>query len=79
ELILDSEVVAMEDGEPMAFQEVLKRLRRKYEIEEKKEEINLEIQIFDVLYRDDEGELVDLPLRERYEHLADVTGVNVAE
>ncbi|MDY6779141.1 MAG: ATP-dependent DNA ligase [Halobacteria archaeon] len=69
-LILDAEVVATEDGDPLAFQEVLRRLRRKYRIDEMRDEVELELHVFDLLYRD--AELIDLPLRERYEHLEDV-------
>ncbi|XGI83907.1 ATP-dependent DNA ligase [Halorutilales archaeon Cl-col2-1] len=71
-LILDSEVVAVEEGEPLAFQEVLRRFRRKYDVERMTDEVELQVNVFDVLYRSTEGELIDLPLRKRYDHLSEV-------
>lgn len=71
EVILDCEVVAYEDGEPLDFNDMQKRLNRKYNIEEKVEEINLDIKVFDILYN--EGEvLIDKPLKKRREILEQV-------
>lgn len=77
ELILDAEVVAMSDGETLAFQEILRRLRRKYRVEEMQEEVELDIRVFDALYRD--GVLIGQPLRERYEVLEEVAGYVCAD
>lgn len=63
--ILDGEAVAYDrSGKPKAFQYILRRLRRKYGIEEKKEEIPIHIFLFDCLYVDGES-LIDMPLKER--------------
>jgi len=67
--ILDAEVVAVgDDGKPLPFQQVLRRLRRKYDVEEMQEEVELKLYVFDILYRDGEA-VIDLPLRGRYEAL----------
>lgn len=72
DIVLDGEVVATEDGEPLAFQELLRRLRRKYGVEEMRDEVSVDVQVFDVLYR---GEaLIDRPLVERRRHLVEVAG-----
>jgi DNA ligase-1 len=71
EVILDSEVVSYADGEPLDFNEMQKRLNRKYDVEEKSEEINLEIKVFDIIYL--EGEvLIDKTLEERRNILSEV-------
>jgi DNA ligase-1 len=67
DVILDAEVVAVEDGEPLPFQEVLRRLRRKYRVDEMRDEVELGVHVFDVLY--DGGAVIDEPLRERYDRL----------
>jgi DNA ligase-1 len=66
-VILDAEVVAVEDGEPLPFQEVLRRLRRKHHVDEMRDEVELELHVFDVLY--DGGAVIDETLRERYDRL----------
>jgi DNA ligase-1 len=64
-VILDGEVVALgKDGRPMAFQEILKRFRRKYEISETALEIPLSLNLFDIMYLNGES-LIDKPLKER--------------
>ncbi|MDY6775192.1 MAG: ATP-dependent DNA ligase [Halobacteria archaeon] len=78
-LILDSEVVAVEDGEPLAFQEVLRRFRRKYDVDRMTDEVELQVNVFDILYRENQGELIDLPLRQRYSHLDEVVPCNSAD
>jgi len=66
EVILDGETVAIDrkTGKPRAFQDILKRFRRKYDIEKMIKEIPFETYIFDVLYAD--GRLmIDEPFKER--------------
>lgn len=70
DLILDAEVVAVGDEGPLPFQEVLRRLRRKYRIEEMRDEVELELYVFDVLYEGD-GALIDDTLRGRHETVAE--------
>ncbi|KUH31935.1 DNA ligase [Thermococcus celericrescens] len=67
--IVEGELVAVGDGgKPRPFQYVLRRFRRKYNIEEMIEKIPLELNLFDVLYVDGEG-LIDTPFSERRERL----------
>jgi DNA ligase-1 len=63
--ILDGEAVAIgKDGRPMAFQEILKRFRRKYNVEKLAARIPLRLFLFDLIYLDGKS-LTDLPLTER--------------
>ena len=48
--ILDGEVVATEDGEPLPFQEVLRRFRRKHDVERAREAVELDLYVFDCLH-----------------------------
>ncbi|MCJ7445584.1 MAG: ATP-dependent DNA ligase [Methanotrichaceae archaeon] len=65
EAILDGEVVALsESGRPRAFQEILKRFRRKYNVKKLVSEIPLSLFLFDIIYFDGKS-LVNLPLFER--------------
>ncbi len=74
DVILDGEVIAVKNGNPRPFQFVLRRFRRKHEVEAYTEEIELVPHIFDILYHDGES-LIDTPLRERRNRLeAAVTG-----
>lgn len=72
--ILDAEVTAVdpETGETLPFQEVTKRVGRKHGIEEKQEEINTHLHVFDILYADGDT-LIDEPLVDRHEQLREVT------
>ncbi|WP_158057507.1 ATP-dependent DNA ligase LigA [Halorussus halophilus] len=69
--ILDGEVVAMEDGEPLPFQEVLRRFRRKHDVARAREEVELDLFAFDCLHADGD-DLLRTPLVERHERLEDV-------
>jgi DNA ligase-1 len=69
DVILDGEVIAIKEGRPMPFQSVLRRFRRRYDIAEAREAIQLVPHIFDILYLDGET-LIDLPLAERRIRLA---------
>jgi DNA ligase-1 len=63
--ILDGEAVAVdEDGKPRAFQEILKRFRRKYDVKEKAVGIPIQLNLFDIMYLNGKT-LIDLPLVER--------------
>ncbi|MBN2110779.1 MAG: ATP-dependent DNA ligase [Methanosarcinaceae archaeon] len=68
--ILDSEAVAIdENGRPRAFQDILKRFRRKYDVHSTAKEIPLTLNIFDIMYLNGES-LIDEPLVKRRELLA---------
>ncbi|HDZ35312.1 MAG TPA: ATP-dependent DNA ligase [Thermococcus sp.] len=70
--IVEGELVAVgEEGKPRPFQYVLRRFRRKYNIEEMVEKIPLELNLFDVLYVDGEA-LIDTPFAERRKKLEEI-------
>jgi DNA ligase-1 len=73
--ILDGEVVAVdENGRPRPFQDVLRRFRRKYDVEATRDEVALDCVFFDCLHHDG-TDLLDAPLAERHAHLRDALGV----
>jgi DNA ligase-1 len=71
DVILDGEVIAIKDGKPMPFQSVLRRFRRRHDIAEAQEAIEMVPNVFDILYLDGET-LIDLPLKERRKRLETV-------
>ncbi len=81
--ILDGEVVAVDDdGSPLPFQEVLRRFRRKHDVERAREEVPVSIRLFDCLHADGE-DLLDAPFAERHARLeavvADAESETVSE
>ncbi|QUO47376.1 ATP-dependent DNA ligase LigA [Halorubrum ruber] len=67
--ILDGEVVAVdEEGNPLPFQEVLRRFRRKHDVDRMRETVSLRLHAFDCLHADGD-DLLDRPLRDRHERL----------
>jgi DNA ligase-1 len=60
-----------EDGKPRAFQEILKRFRRKYDVKEKAAGITFQLNLFDIMYLNGKT-LIDLPLIERRKALSPV-------
>ncbi|MCK9276686.1 MAG: ATP-dependent DNA ligase [Methanoculleus sp.] len=77
DVILDGEAVAVRDGRPMPFQYVIRRFRRKHQVDSMMEKIELVPRVFDILYLDGET-LMDRPLRERRRLLEEVLGAHVA-
>ncbi|WP_406657822.1 ATP-dependent DNA ligase [Methanolobus sp. ZRKC2] len=68
--ILDGEAVAIdEEGHPRAFQDILKRFRRKYDVHSTAKEIPLTLNIFDIMYLNGKN-LIDEPLVKRRELLS---------
>jgi len=67
--ILDGEVVAVDDaGDPLAFQHVLRRFRRKHEIERMVDEVTLRLHAFDCLRAGSQG-LLKRSLVDRHRRL----------
>lgn len=65
-MILDGEVIAYQDGEVAPFQAILQRFRRKENIDEIRQKIQVKYKIFDILMLDDEW-VGDRPAHERYD------------
>ena len=75
-VILDGEVVAMDDdGDPLPFQEILRRFRRKHDVGRMREEVRVELRAFDCLHADGD-DLLDDPLSARHDRLAAVFGAD---
>ncbi|NOZ58322.1 MAG: ATP-dependent DNA ligase [Euryarchaeota archaeon] len=73
EAIVEGEAVAIDPKtrRPRAFQDILRRFRRKYDVEKMMEEIPFETYLFDILYL--EGEvMIDLPFEKRRQKLGEV-------
>ncbi|SES68401.1 DNA ligase-1 [Methanococcoides vulcani] len=69
--IIEGEAVAVDEhGNPRAFQDILKRFRRKYDVETTVREIPLILNLFDILYLNGEV-LIDTPLTDRRTVLVD--------
>jgi DNA ligase-1 len=72
--IIDGEVVAVDEaGEPLPFQQVLRRFRRKHDVAKAREDVRLRLHAFDCLHADGE-DLLDAPLSVRHERLTEVVG-----
>ncbi|MFB6217581.1 MAG: ATP-dependent DNA ligase LigA [Halobacteriaceae archaeon] len=76
--ILDGEVVAVDDGDPLPFQEVLRRFRRKHDVAAAREAVAVEFHAFDCLHAGGE-DLLEAPLVERHDRLADLVGDAAAD
>ena len=72
--ILEGEVIAVgEAGQPLPFQQLMRRLGRVHDIEALREEVPVKLYLFDLLYAD--GEVwIDRPHQERAEKLQRVRG-----
>jgi DNA ligase-1 len=68
--IVDCEIIPFEHS-PKAFQELIKRLRRKHRVAEFAREIPVKLYVFDLLYLDGAA-LIDTPLLKRRELLSTV-------
>ncbi len=66
--IVDCEIIPFEHS-PKAFQELIKRLRRKHRVEEFARKIPVKLYVFDLIYLDGTA-LIDTPLLKRRELLA---------
>ena len=70
--ILDGEVVAVDEGgDPLPFQEVLRRFRRKHDVAKAREDVTVRPVFFDCLHVGGE-DLLEAPLTERHARLEDL-------
>ncbi|MFW5964245.1 MAG: ATP-dependent DNA ligase LigA [Natronomonas sp.] len=77
--ILDGEVVAVDEaGDPLPFQEVLRRFRRKHDVAATRENVAVELHAFDCLHAHGD-DLLDAPLVERHDHLRDLLSEGISE
>lgn len=71
-VILDGEAVAIDsDGRPRAFQDTMRRFRRKYNVEEAADSIPIRVNVFDIMYLNGEN-LINTPYIERRKLLSSV-------
>lgn len=77
DVIIDGEVIAMQNGKPMPFQTVLRRIRRKHDVATAADAISMQPRVFDILVCDGET-LIDLPFSERRRTLERVMNAFVA-
>jgi DNA ligase-1 len=77
DVILDGEVIAIKDNKPMPFQSVLRRFRRRHDIAEAQDAIEMVPVVFDILYLDGET-LMDLPLETRRKKLENTVTMYLA-
>jgi len=70
--ILDTEVVGYdpEDGSTIPFQQLSRRIKRKYEIQKMKDKIPVEVRPFDLLYLDES--LIDDKYEKRFSKLGEI-------
>ena len=73
--IVEGEVIATRDGKPLPFQNILHRVRRKYNVEEAMENVPLKLYLFDVLYYKEP--MIDEPLMTRREILENIVDTSV--
>ncbi|AKH97983.1 ATP-dependent DNA ligase LigA [Halanaeroarchaeum sulfurireducens] len=77
--ILDGEVLAIdESGDPLPFQEVLRRFRRKHDIEQASAAVDLDLVVFDCLHADGD-DLIDEPLCDRRDRLERIWDGHLAD
>ena len=79
EAVVEGEALALRpDGRPRPFQETMRRLGRKLEIEAARRDVPLSSFFFDCLYLEGEGALVARPYAERVERLQRIVAPGVA-
>jgi DNA ligase-1 len=77
-VILDGEAVAVDDdGRPLPFQEILKRFRRKHDVEEMRDEIRVRLHVFDCLHAHGD-DLLETSFQKRHERLEAVVAAEDA-
>ena len=74
DFIAEGEVIATRDGKPLSFQHILRRVRRKYDIDEAMESVPLKVYLYDLLYFKEST--VDEPIIKRRELLESIVSTN---
>lgn len=74
DFIAEGEIIATRDGKPLSFQNILHRVRRKYNIKEAMEDIPVEIYLYDLLYY--KKPLIDEPIIKRRKILESIVTVS---
>ena len=72
--IIDSEIVGVRDGEVIPFQQLSKRIKRKYDIEKLRNQIPVEVRPFDLIYL--EESLMSRPYKQRWNELESIVETN---
>ena len=72
--IAEGEIIATRNGEPLSFQNILRRVRRKYNIEEAMDSVPLKVYLYDLLYF--KKPLIDEPIKKRREILENIVRVD---
>ena len=75
--IVEGEVIATRNGKPLPFQNILHRVRRKYNVEEAMENVPLKLFLFDVLYY--KVPMIDNALKDRRDTLESIVDTSVDE
>lgn len=75
--IVEGEVIATRNGKPLPFQNVLHRVRRKYNVEEAMENVPLKLFLFDVMYY--KVPMIDEDLKTRRSTLENIVDTSVNE
>ncbi len=73
DFIVEGEIIVTQDGKPISFQYILRRVRRKYEIEKMREKIPLTMYLFDVLYYNQP--VLDEPFKDRRDLLEKIVQI----
>ena len=74
--VVDCEIVAVDDdGKPLPFQNLSKRIERKYDIQKVKEDIPVQVNCFDIFYADGEN-YMDKKLEDRWKKLCEIVDEN---
>lgn len=71
--VLDGEVIAVKNGKPLPFQELLRRFRRILEVEAARKNVAVRLYLFDLLYIDGKT-TIDMPYETRWGLLAGING-----
>lgn len=77
DFIIEGEIIATRDGKPISFQNILRRVRRKYDIEEAMENVPVKVYLYDLLYYKEST--IDEPIIKRREILESIVDTSKDE